>query len=181
MRAFWYFSIGVFWAVAACGQAIVEHSVATAGSSAATAGVSGTGKSIGGVFRSLNETLDKAGGPGTAEGNGSTPAPKAVTTGYERSRPSAKPVPASKPVPSKPVPISKPIDPSQVTVGLDRAELIQRFGEPVLSFSETRNSQLVERLWYNTTTPDQLEIRLIGDKVASVRPPASTIPATQKP
>jgi hypothetical protein len=177
MRAVWYFSIGVFWAVAACGQAIVEHSVATAGSSAATAGVSGAGKSIGGVFRSLNETLDKAGGPGTAEGNGSTPAPKAVTTGYERSRPSAKPVPAS-----KPVPISKPIDPSQVTVGLDRAELIERFGEPVLSFSETRNSQLVERLWYNTTTTtDQLEIRLIGDKVASVRPPASTIPATQKP
>ena len=177
MRAFWYFSIGVFWAVAACGQAIVEHSVATAGSSAATAGVSGAGKSIGGVFRSLNETLDKAGGPGTAKGNSNAPAPKAETTGYERAKPSAKSVPPA----SKPVPISKPIDPSQVTVGLDRAELIERFGEPVLSFSETRNSQLVERLWYNTTTPDQLEIRLIGDKVASVRPPASTIPATQKP
>jgi hypothetical protein len=45
-----------------------------------------------------------------------------------------------------------------------------------LSFSERRHSQLVERLWYNTTGPDQLEIQLIGDKVASVRPPANRKP-----
>jgi hypothetical protein len=159
MRFLWYFSSGVFCAAAACGQAIVEHSVATAGASTATAGVKGTGKSIGGVFRSLSETLDKA---GTAKENGNAPAPNAVTTLSGRSKQSAKPVPAT-----------EPIDPSQVTEGLDRAELIKRFGEPVLRVSERRNSQLVERLWYNTTTSDQIEIKLIGDKVASVRPPAS--------
>jgi len=163
MRAFWYFSIGVFWAAAACGQAIVEHSLATAGSSAATSGMSGAGKSIGGVFGSLNKTLDKAGTAKTATARGNTPAPRAATTVSGRSKQAAKLIPAS-----------KPIDPSEVNLGLDRAELIKRFGPPVLSFSETRNSQLVERLWYNTTaTTDQLEIRLIGDKVASVRPPAS--------
>ena len=159
MRIFWYFSIGVSCAVAACGQAIVEHSLATAGASAAATGVKGAGKSIGGVFRSLTETLDKA---GTAKENGKTPATSAVTTPPDRPKQSAKPVPAS-----------KPIDPSQVTEGLDGAELIQRFGEPVLRFSERRNSQLVEKLWYNTATSDQLEIRLIDGKVALVRPPAS--------
>jgi len=179
MRAFWYFSTGVFWAVAACGQATVEHSLATAGSSAATAGVSGTGKAIGGVFRSLSETVDKA---GVGKESGKPPATGADIAPSGQVKQSARVAPTSKPLPvSKPIPISKPVDPSQVTVGLDRAELIERFGEPVLSFSETRNSQLVERLWYNTTTPDQLEIRLIGDKVASVRPPAGTIPAAQKP
>jgi hypothetical protein len=159
MRVFWYFSIAACCAVAACGQAIVEHSLATAGASSAAAGVKGTGKSIGGVFRSLTETLDKA---GTAKENGNTPAPNAVAPLSGQSKQLAKPAPAS-----------KPIDPSQVTEGLDRAELIERFGEPVLRFSEKRNSQLVERLWYNTATSDQVEIRLIGDKVASVRPPAS--------
>ena len=180
MRAFWYFSIGVFWAVAACGQAVVEHSLANAGASAASAGASGVGKSIGGVFRSLSETVDKA---GVGKESGKPPAAGADIAPSGQAKQSARVAPTSRPVPaSKPVPISKPVDPSEVTVGLDRAELIQRFGEPVLSFSETRNSQLVERLWYNTTTTtDQLEIRLIGDKVASVRPPASVIPAAQKP
>ena len=159
MRIFWHFSIGVAWAVAACGQTIVEHSLATAGASTAAAGVKGTGKSIGGVFRSLSETLDKA---GTSKENGKTPATSAVTTPPDPAKQSAKPVSAS-----------KPIDPSQVTEGLDGAELIRRFGEPVLRFSERNHSQLVEKLWYNTTTSDQLEIRLIDGKVASFHPPAS--------
>ena len=159
MRVFWYFSIGVFWAAAARGQTMVEHSAATAGASAAAAGVKGAGKSIGDVFRGLNETLKKA---ETAKQDGNTPAATSVTTLSGQSKQSAKPVPAS-----------KPIDPSQVTEGLERGELIKRFGEPALQLSERSNSQLVERLWYNTTGSDQLEIKLIGGKVASVRPPAS--------
>ena len=174
MRAFLFFSIGAFCVVAARGQAVVEHSLATAGSSAAAAGVKGAGESIGGVFRSLSETIDKS---GTAKGSVNTPPARAVNTRAARAATTTPPV-ESKPA-AKPVLGSKPIDPSQVTVGLDGDELIQRFGEPVLRFSETRNSQLVERLWYNTTTSsDQLEVRLIGGKVASVRPPAGTKPET---
>ena len=154
-----YFAIGVFCAVAAYGQAIVEHSAATAGASTAAAGAAkGVGKSIGGVFSSLSNTLDKA---GTTRRTGSTAASGTVITVSNPSKPSAKPVSAS-----------KPIDPSQVTEGLDRAELIKRFGEPVLQLSESSSSQLVERLWYNTTASDQVEIKLIDGKVASVRPPA---------
>jgi len=160
MRVFWYFSIGVFWAAAARGQTMVEHSAATAGASTAAAGVKGAGKSIGDVFRGLNETLKRA---ETAKQDGNTPAATtSVTTLSGQSKQSAKPVPAS-----------KPIDPSQVPEGLERGELIKRFGEPALQLSERSNSRLVERLWYNTTGSDQLEIKLIGGKVASVRPPAS--------
>jgi hypothetical protein len=153
-----YYSIGVFCALAVYGQTIVEHSAATAGASTAAAGAKCAGKSIGGVFRGLSETLDKA---GTAKGSGNTPAAANVTTLSAPSKQTAKPVPAS-----------KPIDPSQVTEGLDRDELIARFGEPVLQLSEKKNSQLVERLWYRTAS-DQVEIKLIGGKVASVRPPVS--------
>jgi hypothetical protein len=162
MRVFWYFSIGVFCAVAACGQAIVEDSVATAGASAAAGGLKDTGKSVGGVFRGAGETLDKA---GSAKKNRNTTTQNSVIARSGQSSQTVKSVPAS-----------NPIDPSQVTKGLDRAELIARFGEPVLRFSETRNSQLVERLWYNSTTSDQFEIRLIDDKVASAHPPANTKP-----
>lgn len=175
MRSFLYFSLGVFWAVAACGQTIVEHSVATSGASAAAAGAKGAGNSIGGVFRSLSETLDKAGAArenankaGAANENANIPAANAAAVPSGPSRQSAKPVPAS-----------QPVDPSQITQGLDGAELIQRFGEPVLRFSEKRNSQLVERLWYNTTASDQFEVRLIGGRVASVRPPAGKKPPDQ--
>src|SRR5258705_3299670 len=122
----WYFSIGVFCAVAAYGQTIVEYSAATAGASTAAAGAKGAGKSIGSVFSGLSATLDKA---GTTRRTGSTAASSTVITLSNPSKPSAKPVPAS-----------KPIDPSQVTEGLDRAELIKRFGEPVLQLSETSGS-----------------------------------------
>lgn len=168
-----YFWIGVFCAVAAYGQAIVEYSAATAGASTAAAGAKGAGKAIGGVFRGLSETLDKA---GSAKENGGTRATSTVTTLSSPSKPTAKPVPAS-----------KPIDPSLVTEGLDRDELIARFGEPVLKLSETSSTQLVERLWYKTTASDRVEIKLIGGKVASVRPPASkkqslpTVPSSPAP
>lgn len=151
-----YFSIGVFCAVAMCGQTIVEHSAATAGASTAAAGAKGAGKSIGGVFGGLSDTLDKAGSTKQSE---SAPATPTVTTQSTQSKPTARPLPAS-----------KPIDPLQVTEGLDRDELVKRFGEPMLELSEKHNSQLIERLWYKTTS-DQVEIKLVDGKVASVRPP----------
>ena len=157
-----YVLFGVFCAAAAYGQTIVEHSAATAGASTAAAGSNGAGKSIGGVFRNLSDTLDKA---GTAQGNGGTSATASVTTLSAPSRPTKKPVPAS-----------RPIDPSQVTAGLDHDELIARFGDPLIQLSESGGSQLVERLWYRTAESGQVEIKLIGGKVASIRPPARKKP-----
>jgi hypothetical protein len=158
MRVVGFFVIGAFVAAAACGQTAVEHAGATAGASAAAAGASGAGKSIGGVFRSLSDTLDKA---GKATAGGSPPATSVTTV-------SAAPKQAS-----RPAPVSKPVDPSQVTVGLYGVEVIKRFGEPVMRLTETSNSQLVETLWYKTTTDDQIEIKLSAGKVVSIRLPES--------
>lgn len=150
------FFVGV--AAAACGQTAVEHAGATAGAAAASTGAIGAGKSIGGVFRNLSDTFDKN---GKSAPGGSTSA-AAVTT-----------VPAPPKQLSRPAPVSKPVDPSQVTVGLYAVEVIKRFGEPVMRLTETSNSQLVETLWYKTTTDDQIEIKVSAGKVVSIRPPAS--------
>ncbi len=167
MRILLCFSVCFLSAVSVCGQAAVEHSAITgAGATAASAGSKGAGQSIGGVFRSLSGTLEKAGSAPVAAAKAPTAAPGVKTAS------TARPVPSKQPT-EPPAPATKPIDPALVTEGLDRAELIERFGEPVLQMSETKNSQLVERLWYNATRSNQVEIRLIDGKVASVRPPAS--------
>jgi hypothetical protein len=157
MRFFWYLSIGVLSACTACAQTVVEHAIITGGASGAAAGAKGAGKSVGGVFGSLSGTLDKA---GTASATSAAAAPPAQA-------PAAQPKESAKPAPPRLV------DPSQVTVGMSRAELIKLFGEPVMRLSERSNAQLVERFWYNTTATDPLEVRLMGGKVASIRPPVS--------
>ena len=158
MKVTQFLSVSAFCAIAACGQAVVEHSTVTAGASAASAGAGGVGKSIGGVFRSLNETADKA---TPAKSNANLPASAAANPRSTPARP-----------PSKPSPVSAPIDPSKITEGLDRDKLTEMFGEPLLRFSEIRKSGSVERLWYNTTS-GQIAIVLIDDKVAPLRTPAS--------
>ena len=51
--------------------------------------------------------------------------------------------------------------------------MIKRYGEPVMRLTETSHSQLVETLWYQTTTDDQIEIKLSAGKVVSIRLPES--------
>ena len=153
-----FLSVSALCTIAACGQAIVEHSVATAGASSASAAAGGAGQSIGGVFRNASETVDKA---GISNSKATTPVSGAASPGSSPAKP-----------PSKPSPVSAPIDPSKITEGLDRDQLIKMFGEPLLGFSEIRKSESVESLWYNTTS-GQIEITLINDKVPALRAPAS--------
>src|SRR6516162_2960417 len=122
-------------AAAASGQAVVEHSLITAAAAAAGANAKGMGNSISGVLRGVNGTLDKATTPGKSE-----------------SKPTASINPPQSTQSAKPLPVSKPVDPSQITEGLERAELIDRFVPPLLIWSAVIDSQFVETLWYNTTT-----------------------------
>ena len=151
MRILFRFSLGVLAAAAACGQAVVEHAIITAGSSAAAAGSKDAGKSVGGVFRNLNETLDKA---GKTEKPGARPAADTARSV------SPQPEPAPKPV-ARPRVL---VDPAEITEGLSRAELIDRFGAPLLSVTESNSAQFVEKMWYPTKF-DQIDRRLDG-KVA---------------
>jgi hypothetical protein len=175
MRVFAYFTMGALFAAAVWGQAVVEYSLGAAGSSGAAASAAGASKSIGSVFRSLSETIDKAGNvekAGTVEKTGAVEKTgSAEKTGNKPAAVAGTPVSSQPKPPTRPAAGSKPFRPSEISEGLGRDELIERFGEPLMSITETNNSPLVERMWYGTTASDQIEIKLIGDKVVSVRPP----------
>jgi len=156
MKWFWSLSIVLFCAVEVSGQSVVEYSLGTAGASAAGAGVQGAGQAISGVFGALTQTLQKGGEKSTT--TIVTPAPVQ---------------PAKSSVPAIPVVESKPVDPAQVSVGLDRAELLKRCGDPVTLMSETKSSKVIETFSYNTTTHDVLEVKVIDGKVASITPLSS--------
>jgi hypothetical protein len=83
------------------------------------------------------------------------------------------PPPSDMKASTPPISTGQPIDPSQVSEGLDRSELISRYGEPMMRITDRNGSELVERLWYKTATSTQMEIRIINGKVASVGPPDS--------
>ena len=148
----------VFASISWC-QTVVEHSTATGAASGAAAGASGAGSAVGGVFGNLSKILEKASTP-------NTPAPQSGT--------SVTPAP---PAAVKPVEL-KPIDPALVTIGLTRAQLLERCGEP----SSAVAANNIETLSYQTTTHDLLEIRLVNGVVAAIsaasqkkRPPAAVI------
>jgi len=167
MRRFANFSIAAFLAAAIYGQTVVEHSVATAGASAAAAGANGAGKAIGGVFRNLGEILDKAGKVDHAEKT-SVVVPKTIV--------SAPPKDAPPREPARLVPPSKLADPSEITDGISRAELIERFGGPMLSLFDTTG----ETMWYRSSSSGEIEIKLIGGKVASIYSPPGSKPEAKK-
>jgi hypothetical protein len=157
MKSLWLLSIALFCAITVSGQAVVEYSLGTAGASAAGTRIEGAGAGVAGVFGALTQTLQKAGDK--AVSSAITPAPE-------------PPVVQSKPVDVKPVE-TKPIDPAQVSVGLDRAEMIKRCGDPATLTTETKNSKFIETFAYNTTTHDVLEIKVMDGKVASITPLSS--------
>jgi hypothetical protein len=62
---------------------------------------------------------------------------------------------------------TKPIDPSEVTVGMDRNEVLARFGEPATRTTQIRRAQMIDTFWYSTTTKDELIVSLTDGKVVS--------------
>ena len=132
------------------GQAVAESAVAAGASSGAAAGAKGAGQGVGAVFGALSKTLDQAPKSG---------APAAATSSDESATPAAAAKAASV--------ATKPIDPSQVTVGMNRDEVLTRFGEPATRTSQTRRSQMLDTFWDQTTTKDELIVNLSDGKVVS--------------
>jgi hypothetical protein len=62
--------------------------------------------------------------------------------------------------------VTKPIDPTQVTIGMERDEVLNRFGEPATRTSQIRRSQMMDTFWYKTEK-DELIISLTDGKVVS--------------
>jgi hypothetical protein len=62
--------------------------------------------------------------------------------------------------------VTKPIDPTQVAIGMERDEVLNRFGEPATRTSQIRRSQMLDTFWYKTEK-DELIVSLTDGKVVS--------------
>jgi len=139
-------------AMTASGQAAVESAIGTAGAAGASSGAAGAGKAAGGVFGSLTKVLERT----------------ATSTAKPSPSPSTTSIPAMAPVPiaaGEKAPASKPIDASVVVAGLTRARLVELCGSPTSATQKTRAGSVIETLWYNTTTGDELEVQLTDGTV----------------
>ena len=131
------------------GQAAVESAVGAGASTGAAAGAKGAGQAVGGVFGALSTTLDQAPKPGAPASTTVTPSATTAT-------------------PAKAVSVAtKPIDPSQVTVGMERDEVLTRFGEPATRTTQIRRAQMLDTFWYKTESKDELIVSLTDGKVVS--------------
>ena len=136
------------------GQAAVESAVAAGASTGAAAGAKGAGQAAGGVFGALSKTLDQASKPG---------APAAATSSSASAGATAN---QATPAKTSSV-VTKPIDPSQVAIGMDRDDVLNRFGEPATRTAQIRRAQMVDTFWYKTESKDELIVSLLDGKVVS--------------
>ena len=132
------------------GQAAVESAVGAGASTGAAAGAKGAGQAVGGVFGALSKTLDQA--PKASATNSAAVSPAGATTATTAKAPSI---------------VTKPIDPTQVTIGMERDEVLNRFGEPATRTSQIRRSQMLDTFWYKTESKDELIVSLTDGKVVS--------------
>lgn len=129
------------------GQAMVEYGLGAAAAGTAGASNKAAGKGIAGIMSNLGKTLDSA--------NKAQPAAATATPA-----PAAK-APAVALVPPKPAVTYE--DPALIAVGLERAELLQRFGEPAMKITSAGG----ESLTYETKDR-RWEVEVRDGKVASV-------------
>jgi len=140
----WTACVAISW-----GQAAVEYTVGAGASTGAAAGAKGAGQAVGGVFGALSKTLDQA-----PKANGTTPAATSPAAGTPATTAKAASI------------VTKPIDPTYVTIGMERDEILNRFGEPATRTSQIRRSQMLDTFWYKTEK-DELIVSLIDGKVVS--------------
>ena len=131
------------------GQAMVEYGLATAGSGVMGAPGQRASRSIGGVFSNLTKTLDAA-----KEAQDIKPAAAVPPSGQANATAPAKPV----------LPAATYEDPAGIQKGMDRAELLRRFGEPSMQITTGGGE---ESLTY-AVKDRRVEVELREGKVASV-------------
>jgi hypothetical protein len=126
--------------MAAWSQTLVEYGLgaAAAGTAGAAAGGSG-GSAIAGVFANLTKTLNATASQAAANGSTTAQPAKAGTARVKTAAASpaaaspaaaAEIAPADAPAPPKPVVVFE--DPAGIKTGMEQAELLSRFGEPMM-------------------------------------------------
>ena len=113
--------------------------------------------SIGGVFESLNKTIEQGG-----QAKAATAAPAPASKASVSLKPPASNAPA---VPERP---KVDFDPAKVTIGMDRSEVVDKFGEPAMKVS---NGAGADTSWYTTPNGDSVSIIFTAGKVSAVSKP----------
>ncbi len=150
MKSLGFLVVGFACAAITWGQAAVEYTVGAGAATGAAAGAKGAGQAVGGVFGAVTQTLNKVGQP-------SAPGAAASSTTSAAPATSARPGSVA----------TKPINPSDIAVGMDRDEILARFGEPATRTTQIRLSRMIDTFWYSTTTKDELIVSLTDGKVVS--------------
>ena len=150
------------FSLAAYGQAMVEHALGTARAGAAGGAMKGAGKSAGGVLGNAAKTLDKAAKPAASADAKTAKASSPATAAPAAPAPAAS-APAAAAEPPKPAP-----DPSLITTGLERQELLAKFGKPSMKLTGMNAGQVVETYWYRAAGHDTVIVTLRDGKVATV-------------
>lgn len=163
------------FAAGAAGQAMVEY-----GHAAGTSGVAGAaggkniGKSLGAVFDKTGRTLQTAG-----QSSAATAAKPAETARPAAAAHSSEPTSEPTAAPAKPAAALPAVDPAAIAPGLDRQELLAKFGKPSMQLTSTDGADEVEKLYYRRAGHEIVVVTLRNGKVASVSPPAQTAQATR--
>ncbi len=152
---------------AAGAQDMVEHAAGVANATSTT-GMRSAGRGVASAMDKVVKTLDQAAAssPGKAAASSPGAAAAVVLSG-----------PAEKRDP--PARFTAP-DPALICAGMDRQELIRKFGQPAMKTSGTEASAAVETWWYGSD-PETVTVRIVDGKVLTVLPPAHPAPASRKP
>lgn len=145
-------------ATASFAQTMVEYSLGAAKSAAGAAAMKRTGDSTAAALDKAAKTLGK-----------NAPAATRSSTSVVRLAAAAEP--------TKPVKFATP-DPAQIKPGMDRDELIRKFGEPAMKISGSENA--IETWWYGSGA-EAVTLKLLDGKVTSVIPPVSQTAAQAPP
>jgi hypothetical protein len=135
--------------LAVSAQTMVEHSAVTA-NAASAGGMKSAGKGAASLAEKAAKVLDRAAAPQSGSSD------VVVLPGADRK-------------PEAPAKLTAP-DPDQIKPGMDREELIRKFGPPAMKTSATEDSHAVETWWYGGGS-QTVEVKLVDGKVRSAASP----------
>lgn len=158
------------FAVSACAQTTVEYGLGVGRSGVAGAATSKkTGDAVGSVFNKAAAAADKAGSAGTSAAAKPNMVPKDKLDAPKTAVAAAQ-QPAAAPAEAKPA-AAPAIDPSLITVGLTKQELLDKAGKPSMKLTNMDGGDVVEKYWYKASGHETVVVSLRNGKVAQVSPP----------
>jgi hypothetical protein len=152
------------------GQAMVEYGLGIAAAGTAGAPGQAASRGIAGIFSNLQKTLNSTAEAAKAPAAGApAPAPAVQpkrTAGVRPGQSAAMAPPTANPEPAEaPKPTVVYEDPAAITVGLERAELLSRFGEPAMKITASAGR---ESMTYQTKDGN-IEVEVRNGKVTAVQ------------